>query len=97
MTHGAAGRAYIEADATNPLQVYGDTKLRGEGAARAETQSLAVVRTAWLYGARTSTGAPARNFVAAILRAAERGALEVVDDQIGSPTWTGDLADALIR
>jgi len=94
---GRAGRAYVETDPTNPLQVYGQTKLDAEQAARAETSTLAVARTAWLYGARTASGAPAQNFVAAILRAAGRGPLDVVDDQVGSPTWTGDLADAVIR
>ena len=94
---GAATRPYVESDETNPLQVYGRTKLEGEQAARAETANLAVARTAWLYGARTATGKAARNFVAAILRAAEHGPLEVVDDQVGSPTWTGDLATALLE
>jgi dTDP-4-dehydrorhamnose reductase len=93
---GTTGRAYVETDETNPVQVYGRTKLEGEKGARAETSNLAIVRTAWLYGARTATGAAARNFVAAILRAAQHGPLEVVDDQVGSPTWTGDLAGALI-
>jgi dTDP-4-dehydrorhamnose reductase len=93
---GKAGRAYVETDPTNPLQVYGQTKFDAEQAARAETSTLAIARTAWLYGARTASGAAAQNFVAAILRAAERGPLDVVDDQVGSPTWTGDLADAVI-
>jgi dTDP-4-dehydrorhamnose reductase len=93
---GKAGRAYVETDPTNPLQVYGQTKFDAEQAARAETSTLAIARTAWLYGAQTASGAAAQNFVAAILRAAERGPLDVVDDQVGSPTWTGDLADAVI-
>ncbi|HEV2686628.1 MAG TPA: dTDP-4-dehydrorhamnose reductase [Actinomycetota bacterium] len=93
---GTAGRAYTEKDETNPVQVYGRTKLDAEQAARAETSSLAIARTAWLYGARKANGEPAKNFVSSILRAAARGPLEVVDDQVGSPTWTGDLADALL-
>jgi dTDP-4-dehydrorhamnose reductase len=93
---GTAGRTYTEKDETNPVQVYGRTKLEGEQAARAETSSLAIARTAWLYGARKATGEPAKNFVVSILRAAARGPLDVVDDQVGSPTWTGDLADALV-
>ena len=93
---GTAGRAYTEMDETNPVQVYGRTKLEAEQAARAETSSLAIARTAWLYGARKATGETAKNFAVSILRAAARGPLEVVDDQIGSPTWTGDLADALV-
>jgi dTDP-4-dehydrorhamnose reductase len=93
---GTAGRAYTEKDETNPVQVYGRTKLDAEQAARAETSSLAIARTAWLYGARKATGEPAKNFVSSILGAAARGPLDVVDDQVGSPTWTGDLADALL-
>ena len=94
---GTSRRPYVETDPTNPVQVYGRTKLDGELAARAETANLAIARTAWLYGARTATGKPARNFVAAILRAARHGPFEVVEDQIGSPTWTGDLAGALVE
>jgi dTDP-4-dehydrorhamnose reductase len=94
---GAAGRPYVETDETNPLQVYGRTKLEGEKSAYDETQNLAVVRTAWLYGARNATGNAARNFVTAILRTAKHGPFDVVDDQVGSPTWTADLATALVE
>ena len=87
---GRAGRAYVESDATNPLSVYGTSKLEGEREAGAAAR-CAVVRTAWLYG----TGA--KNFVAAILRAARtRNRLSVVDDQVGSPTSTPDFARALV-
>src|SRR5206468_6953331 len=73
-----------------PLSVYGASKLEGEGLA-ATARRGAVVRTAWLYGTGT------RNFVAAILRAARtRDRLSVVDDQVGSPTSTPDLAAALV-
>jgi len=86
---GYGARPYTETDATNPLSVYGASKLEGEGQAVAAAR-WAVVRSAWLYGAGT------RNFVAAILRAARtRDRLEVVDDQVGSPTSTPDLAAAL--
>jgi dTDP-4-dehydrorhamnose reductase len=88
---GRAQRPYTEADATNPLSVYGASKLEGEVKA-ADARRWAVVRTAWLYGAGT------RNFVASILRAARtRDRLSVVDDQVGSPTSTPDLALALIE
>lgn len=88
---GAAGRAYAEDDATNPLSVYGRTKLDGERAVAAAASRWAVVRTAWLYGTGTA------NFVAAILRAASaRERLSVVDDQAGSPTSTPDFARALV-
>jgi dTDP-4-dehydrorhamnose reductase len=87
---GRAGRAYVETDPTNPLSVYGSSKLEGEVLA-ATARRWTVVRTAWLYGAGT------RNFVAAILRAARtHDRLSVVDDQVGSPTSTPDLAAALV-
>jgi dTDP-4-dehydrorhamnose reductase len=94
---GRGQRAYVETDKTNPLQEYGRTKLDGELAALGETKRLAVARTAWLYGARTANGSPARNFVAAILKLSARGPIDVVDDQVGSPTWTSDLARALLH
>ncbi|MGZ4120454.1 MAG: dTDP-4-dehydrorhamnose reductase [Actinomycetota bacterium] len=94
---GTAARAYVETDPANPIQVYGRTKLEGEQAAREETDRLAIVRTAWLYGARLASGAAARNFVVSILRTSARGPLDVVDDQVGSPTWTGDLAAAIAK
>ncbi|MEB2343374.1 MAG: dTDP-4-dehydrorhamnose reductase [Deltaproteobacteria bacterium] len=92
---GTARRPYREDDPTGPRSVYGQTKLEGEARARAAHPDALVVRTAWLFG-------PGRNFVRTILEAAERawrGAgppLRVVDDQRGSPTWAGHLADALL-
>ena len=89
---GRLGRAYVETDEPAPLSAYGLTKLEGEQAVAAEASRWAVVRTAWLYGAGT------RNFVASILRAARtRQKLSVVDDQVGSPTSTPDLAKALVE
>ena len=88
---GRAGRAYTEADPTNPLSEYGASKLEGEAQVASAARRWAVVRSAWLYGVGT------RNFVAAILRAARtRERLQVVDDQVGSPTSTPDLAAALM-
>jgi len=86
---GRASRPYTESDPTNPLSVYGASKLEGE-VQTATAARWAVVRSAWLYGVGT------RNFVAAILRAARsRETLQVVDDQLGSPTSTQDLARGL--
>ena len=86
---GAAAKPYAPDDPTAPLNAYGRTKLAGENAVLAEGGS--VVRTSWLYGA----GGP--NFVTAILRRARAGEpLRVVDDQHGSPTWTGSLAVVLL-
>ena len=84
-------RPYVESDATAPRSVYGDTKLAGEHQVLAASSAHTVVRTAWLYGI------DGPNFVATMLRlAGEREAVQVVDDQIGSPTWSGHLAPAIL-
>ena len=71
--------------------VYGETKLAGERQVLAASPAHIVVRTAWLYGI------DGPNFVATMLRlSAERAAVQVVDDQIGSPTWSGHLAPAIV-
>ena len=86
---GALRRPYTEADAPHPLSVYGRSKLEGERAVREHPDHL-VVRTAWVYGRY------GRHFVSAVLERARGGqALRVVNDQLGCPTWTRDLAEAL--
>jgi dTDP-4-dehydrorhamnose reductase len=84
-------RPYVESDPTGPRSVYGATKLDGERQVLAASRGHCVVRTAWLYGV------DGPNFVATMLRlAGERDAVQVVDDQIGSPTWSGHLAPAIL-
>lgn len=87
---GGKGTPYVEDDAPCPLSVYGESKLAGEMNAASCPEYL-IVRTQWLYGLH------GKNFVETMLRlGAEKDELTVVDDQIGSPTWTVDLARAII-
>ncbi|MEB3019962.1 dTDP-4-dehydrorhamnose reductase [[Mycobacterium] crassicus] len=90
---GAPPRPYEPGDATRPLSVYGSTKLAGENAVLAASPDAVVVRTAWVY-----TGVAGGTDFVAVMRnkAAGDGGVEVVDDQIGSPTFVGDLVDALL-
>jgi len=87
---GGKGRPYLEDDAPCPLGIYGESKLAGELNAAFNPDHL-IVRTQWLYGLH------GKNFVETMLRlATEKDELSVVDDQIGSPTWTVDLAQAIM-
>ena len=87
---GGKGTPYIEDDAPCPLSIYGESKLAGEMNAAFCREHL-IVRTQWLYGLH------GKNFVETMLRlGAEKNELAVVDDQTGSPTWTVDLARAVI-
>ncbi|MDO8630094.1 MAG: dTDP-4-dehydrorhamnose reductase, partial [Phycisphaerales bacterium] len=89
---GQSRRPYRVEDKANPLSVYGRSKWDGEEAVRASGCHYLIVRTSWLYGLH------GRNFVEAILQKAKAGeALRVVDDQVGRPTYTADLSDALVR
>ena len=89
---GTAHELYNEDDATQPLTEYGLSKLRGEIAVAENCAKHFIVRTAWLYGRR------GKNFVRTILFVAkERGAVKVVDDQVGSPTYALDLACAILN
>lgn len=89
----AAPRPYETGDPTAPLSVYGSTKLAGEKAVLASSCDGVVVRTAWVY-----TGAPGGSDFVAVMRdrAAAGSAVDVVADQVGSPTYVGDLVEALL-
>jgi dTDP-4-dehydrorhamnose reductase len=87
---GAKQDPYREDDAPNPLCVYAKSKLAGEEAVRRVMPDHLIVRTAWLYGPN------GKNFVDTILRIArDKGKLMVVNDQRGSPTFTGTLSEYL--
>ena len=90
---GTKTSPYVESDPTGPRSIYGSTKLLGERAiAIAAPDTHTIVRSSWLFG----TGGPC--FPATMLRlASERDTLTVVDDQVGSPTFTGHLAPALVE
>lgn len=86
---GGKGSPYLEDDPVGPLSIYGESKLAGELNAAMAPEYL-IVRTQWLYGIH------GKNFVETMLRLArEKSELAVVDDQIGSPTFTRDLALAI--
>lgn len=90
---GDATEPYAEEAPTDPRSAYGRTKQVGERAVRAGLPDAhLIVRTAWLYGAHGGC------FPKTIARvAAERGGVAVVDDQVGQPTWTRDVADLVVR
>jgi dTDP-4-dehydrorhamnose reductase len=88
---GRSNTPYDENAATEPLTVYGRSKLAGEKAALTHNNTM-IIRTSWLYSVHGS------NFVRTILRKAEDGGtLRVVFDQTGTPTWAADLADAIMN
>jgi len=83
---------YKETDMSNPLSVYGRTKLEGERLVLEEYPNSIILRTAWLY---SSYGA---NFVKTMQRlGSEREELQVIFDQVGTPTWAGDLANTILK
>lgn len=89
---GTKGSPYYEYDKTNPLGVYGKTKHLGEVYIRDILNKFYIVRTSWLYGSHGP------NFVKTMLELAKTNdSISVVDDQIGSPTYTVDLATAISK
>jgi dTDP-4-dehydrorhamnose reductase len=86
---GAKVSPYTEDDQPNPLNVYGRTKLAGERAVQDAGATHLIIRTSWVYGIR------GKNFLLTILKLArERQELNIVDDQIGAPTWSRLIAGA---
>ncbi|MEM7794678.1 MAG: dTDP-4-dehydrorhamnose reductase [Cyanobacteria bacterium P01_C01_bin.118] len=88
---GQQNRPYLPDVKPNPLGVYGQSKRAGEVAVQSATKRYAILRTAWVYGAKGKG-----NFVKTMLRlGAERDQLGVVYDQVGTPTWSYDIAAAI--
>lgn len=88
---GTGTRPWEPDDERHPLNVYGQTKYEGELAVEELTEKFFIVRIAWVFGVA------GKNFIKTMLRLGEeRGAVSVVDDQVGSPTYTYDLARLLV-
>jgi dTDP-4-dehydrorhamnose reductase len=89
---GTKAEPYAEDDAPNPLSVYGRSKLAGEKAVAEEYPDALIVRVCWIFSGF------AENFVSRMISLArERPVLQVVNDQVGPPTYAPDIANALLR
>jgi dTDP-4-dehydrorhamnose reductase len=89
---GGSTVPYEPSDAIRPLNVYGASKAAGENAVQRHAREWCIGRTSWLFGAHGTS------FPEKILKASEsRNELHVVDDQVGSPTFTKDLADGMLQ
>ena len=89
---GDKGIPYDEFDEPAPINIYGRSKLAGENYIQSLLSKYFIVRTSWLYGLR------GKNFVTTMLKLArEKSVLRVVDDQVGSPTYTKDLCQQIKR
>ncbi|MDD3593086.1 MAG: dTDP-4-dehydrorhamnose reductase [Candidatus Gastranaerophilales bacterium] len=89
---GRGLRPYEPTDKPDPQSVYGATKLGGELAVKEQTKKYFIARTSWLYGIH------GKNFVETMIALAQKmPELKVVDDQIGCPTWTMELANGIIK
>jgi len=87
---GEQSHPYRENDTAHPLGVYGQSKWEGEQAVQKILPDATILRTAWVYGAHGN------NFIKTILRlACEREELGIIDEQVGSPSWTFDISQAM--
>jgi dTDP-4-dehydrorhamnose reductase len=90
---GQKNTPYLETDPTHPLSSYGKSKLAGEMGIQQVTDNYLILRTAWVYGVYGKG-----NFVKTMLRLGQdREELRVVADQVGSPSWAKDIADAIAQ
>ena len=89
---GQKGTPYLETDVPNPIGVYGASKLQGERNIHETMEAYFIIRTSWLYSEYGN------NFMKTMLKLSDtREEINVVSDQIGSPTYAGDLAEVLIK
>lgn len=87
---GNIDRNYTPDDVPNPINKYGLTKLEAEQAVQSICEKYYIVRTSWLYGHH------GKNFVETMISLKDKDVLNVVDDQIGCPTWSVDLSNGLV-
>lgn len=89
---GRKNTPYIETEATNPMNVYGASKLEGEKEAFRNDENVAIIRTSWLYSEY------GRNFAKTMAKlGSEKSELKVIFDQTGTPTYAGDLAEVIVK
>lgn len=89
---GTASTIYTENDQTSPINAYGKSKLLGEQAVISNHDKYVILRTSWVFGRH------GKNFVKTMMRLfTSKPALKVVDDQIGGPTYAGDIATAILK
>lgn len=88
---GNGSQPYEPTDTTAPLNNYGLTKFKGEEAVKNNCPKYYITRTSWLYGIY------GKNFVETMISLADKPELKVVDDQIGCPTWTVELANGILK
>lgn len=88
---GSASEPLTADNAPNPINNYGLTKYQGEEAVRKYCEKYYIARTSWLYGHH------GKNFVETMLSLADKPELKVVDDQVGCPTWTVELANGIVK
>ena len=88
---GKKQEKYFSTDETNPINIYGKTKLEGENWVKKLCKKYYIARTAWLYGIH------GKNFVETMISLADKPELKVVDDQIGCPTWTVELSNGIVK
>ena len=89
--NGENDKPYLPTDKADPVNNYGLTKWEGEEAVRKFCEKYFIARTSWLYGIH------GRNFVETMISLASKPELKVVDDQIGCPTWTVELANGIVK